>query len=54
MGAMHQRRYDHYEQCLELLEQHLPDSRLLDQLRAEIEQLPDAIAHHALLAGAAD
>lgn len=47
------RRFDHYQQCLRLLEQHLPDSPLLVDLRAELGQLPDPPTHHALLAGVA-
>jgi hypothetical protein len=47
------RRAHHYEQCVHLLEQHFPDSPLLTDLRADIEQLPDALTHHAPLAGAA-
>jgi guanosine-3',5'-bis(diphosphate) 3'-pyrophosphohydrolase len=46
------RRSTHYEQCLQLLEQHLPDSPLVTDLRAEIEQLRDALTRHAPLAGA--
>jgi (p)ppGpp synthase/HD superfamily hydrolase len=46
------RRVDHYEQSRRLLEQHLPDCPLLAELRAELEQLPDALTHHAPLAGA--
>lgn len=47
------RRFSHYQCCLELLEQHLPDSPLVAQLHAEIEQLPAALGRHALVAGVA-
>lgn len=47
------RRFSHYEQCLRLTEQHLPDSPLVEQLRAELQQLPDALSREALIAGAA-
>jgi len=51
--ASRRRRFNHYEHCLHLLEQHLPDSPLVTDLRAEIKQLPDTLTLHAPLAGAA-
>ena len=50
--AKRRRRFEHYKQCLRLLELRLPESSLVAELRAEIEQLPDAFARHAPLAGA--
>jgi (p)ppGpp synthase/HD superfamily hydrolase len=48
-----QRRLVHYGECLHLLEQRLPHSPLVAQLRAEIERLPDALTRHAVLSTAA-
>ena len=45
------RRYDHYRECLQLLERDLPDSPLVANLHAEIERLPDALNHRPLLTG---
>ena len=47
------RRLDHYERCVRLLDQRLPESPLVTDLRAELEQLPDALSREALVAGAA-
>lgn len=46
------RRFAHYQECLELLERHLPDSPLVANLRTEIERLPDVFSHRTLVAGA--
>ena len=34
------RRLKHYRHCLEMLEEHIPDSPLVGQLRAELARLP--------------
>ena len=47
------RRAHHYEECLRLVEQRLPDSPLVADLRAQIEQLPGSFRGHAPLVGAA-
>jgi (p)ppGpp synthase/HD superfamily hydrolase len=48
-----QRRLIHYRRCLELLERHLADSPLVEQLRAELELRSAAPPHRPALAGAA-
>ena len=37
------RRFAHYQECLQLLERHLPHSPLVANLRAEIDRLPDVL-----------
>jgi hypothetical protein len=48
-----QRRLIHYRRCLELLERHLADSPLVEQLRAELELRSAVPARRPALAGAA-
>jgi (p)ppGpp synthase/HD superfamily hydrolase len=48
-----QRRLIHYRRCLELLERHLTNSTLVDQLRAELELRSAVPARPPALAGAA-
>jgi (p)ppGpp synthase/HD superfamily hydrolase len=47
------RRLVHYGHCLDLLDARLPDSPLVDQLRAELKSVADAPAHQPTGAGAA-
>ena len=46
------RRAHHFEACLHLVQERLPDSRLVADLRAEIERLPGSLKGQAPLAGA--
>jgi (p)ppGpp synthase/HD superfamily hydrolase len=52
-SASRQRRFSHYRECLQVLEQQLPNSPLVAELRVEIEQLPDSLGRRGVLAGAA-
>ncbi len=48
-----QQRLTHFHHCLELLEDTLSGSPLIEQLRMELESLPGAAGRQPALAGAA-
>ncbi len=52
LSRTRQRKITHYRHCLEMLERHIADSPLVDQLRAELEKRAAVPCRRGVLAGA--